>query len=278
MLDTLYKEEQLPADQQMGKCDLTLGIDTSNIPKTKKVSKALSEEEADKIRAENEITRKMRDEQAEKMANKFSCFKRDFMGAPIWRAMQDVINGKDPQQPCQIDYRTDERFWVFPDKNQVSVTFEVNVNSTEDQQLCRIFLVELADCKRQVKNCPGIVYHDIQNPENVERIFPGSFKGAKTSNGSISFQVSDLHLKKQQGCEGVLSQLIGFRQYLHYHITALKIQLHTRMRKRVQAMELIIRQARRDDEAPKQFKEKHGGEQITEAKEEARKEEVFKFQ
>ena len=42
-------------------------------------------------------------------------------------------------------------------------------------------------------------------------------------------------------------------------------------------MELIVRQARRDDEAPKAYKEKHGGEQITEAKEEAKKEEVFKF-
>ena len=50
------------------------------------------------------------------------------------------------------------------------------------------------------------------------------------------------------------------------------------MRKRVQAMELIIKQARRDNEAPKTYKEKHGGEQITEAKEEAKNEEVFKFQ
>jgi hypothetical protein len=44
--------------------------------------------------------------------------------------------------------------------------------------------------------------------------------------------------------------------------------MHTRMRKRVDAMELIIRQAKREEEAPKIFKEKHGGEQIREAKEE----------
>ena len=49
------------------------------------------------------------------------------------------------------------------------------------------------------------------------------------------------------------------------------------MRKRVQAMELIIKQARRDNEAPKKYKEKHGGEQIKEAREESKKEEVFKF-
>ena len=49
------------------------------------------------------------------------------------------------------------------------------------------------------------------------------------------------------------------------------------MRKRVEAMELIIRQARRDEQAPKVYKEKHGGENIKEAKEEKKTEEVFKF-
>lgn len=48
----------------MGKCDITLGINTSNIPKTKKVSKAFSEEEADKVRAQNEEIRAQRDETA----------------------------------------------------------------------------------------------------------------------------------------------------------------------------------------------------------------------
>ena len=42
-------------------------------------------------------------------------------------------------------------------------------------------------------------------------------------------------------------------------------------------MELIVRQARRDEEAPKVYKEKHGGENIREAKEEKKAEEVFKF-
>jgi hypothetical protein len=49
------------------------------------------------------------------------------------------------------------------------------------------------------------------------------------------------------------------------------------MRKRVDAMELIVKQARRENEAPKVYKEKHGGEQITEAKEEKKAQEVFKF-
>ena len=40
-------------------------------------------------------------------------------------------------------------------------------------------------------------------------------------------------------------------------------------------MELIVRQARRDEEAPKIYKEKQGGFTAQDAKEEKKKEEVF---
>jgi len=106
------------------------------------------------------------------------------------------------------------------------------------------------------------------------RLFPDGMK-QRTSNGSITLLVSDSHLKK--GIDPILSQLIGFRQYIHFHIDAIKIQLHSRMRKRVESMELIIKQARRDEDAPKVYKEKHGGEQIRDAKEETKTDDVFKF-
>ena len=57
----------------------------------------------------------------------------------------------------------------------------------------------------------------------------------------------------------------------------MKIELHSRMRKRVEAMELIVKQARRDEQATKVYKDKHGGENIRDAKEEKKAEEVFKF-
>lgn len=47
------------------------------------------------------------------------------------------------------------------------------------------------------------------------------------------------------------------------------------MRKRVTSMELIVKQARRDEEGPKNFKEKQGGLTEQDAKEERKKEEVF---
>ena len=47
------------------------------------------------------------------------------------------------------------------------------------------------------------------------------------------------------------------------------------MRKRVTSMELIIKQARRDVEAARTFKEKQGGATAQDSKEEKKKEEVF---
>ena len=180
----------------------------------------MTEEEAEKVRAKNEDSRKEREAAADVIASKYACFKRDFMGAPIWAAMQAILNNTAPPKPCQIDYRKDESFWVFPAEKDVSVTFEVNLNSVEDQALARIFLLELADSKRQVMNSPSIQYHDKQQPDDVMRVFPNAMK-RKASNGSISFKVSEFHVKK--GIEVPLSQLIGFRQYLKFHVDAIKI-------------------------------------------------------
>jgi hypothetical protein len=69
-------------------------------------------------------------------------------------------------------------------------------------------------------NAPGVIYHDKDFPLNVTTQFPGSMN-KRTSNGSISFKVGEDHLKK--GIELPLSQMIGFRQYLHFHLHAIKI-------------------------------------------------------
>ena len=50
----------------------------------------MSEEEAEGIRAKNEEIRKQREEICEKIANKFSCFKRDFLGAPIRKGLNKL--------------------------------------------------------------------------------------------------------------------------------------------------------------------------------------------
>ena len=60
----------------------------------------MSEEEQNKVREENEKIRERRDLEATKIADKFACFKRDFLGAPIWKAMNMALEKKDGFKPC----------------------------------------------------------------------------------------------------------------------------------------------------------------------------------
>ena len=84
------------------------------------------------------------------------------MGAPIRRAMLIALGQKEGTfNPCQVDYRKDEKFWVFQNNKDVSVTFEVNFETVPDIELAKIFLRELNDLKaKQVPNCPAIAYHE----------------------------------------------------------------------------------------------------------------------
>lgn len=64
---------------------------------------------------------------------KFSCFKRDFMGAPIRKALLGLKAGKiskflklgagNPADSCEIPYRMDEKYWVVAAKAEVTVSF-----------------------------------------------------------------------------------------------------------------------------------------------------------
>ena len=70
---------------------------------------------------------------------------------------------------------------------------------------------------------------------------------------------ADLHLKA--GIEQPLTFATGFRQYMHFHMHAIKQQLHTKMRKRVNAFENVVKMAKRvqEKDGAKEWKENFGG-------------------
>jgi len=72
--------------------------------------------------------------------------------------------------------------------------------------------------------------------------------------------------------------LVTFRQYIQFHIQAMKTQLHSKMRKRVAIFETVIRQGRREQEVAKSWAENFGGAQHAdmETKVEAKTTEVYK--
>jgi actin related protein 2/3 complex subunit 2 len=219
----------------------------------------MDEAEAAAVKAENEEIRKQRDKIVEEICMKFSCFKKDFLGAPIRRAIKQLKNGAgNPSHSCELPYRQDEKYWVVASKDEVTVSFALQFENVTDKALARIFLLEFSDSKRYVKNPPAIIYHDIKFPESIKKLFP-SADSVKYSNGVISFTLFPGHMK--DGIEQPLAFLIGFRQFLHYHFHAIKASLHTRMRKRVETFQRVLTKAKRDQEVPgsRKFKETIGG-------------------
>lgn len=156
----------------------------------------MDEAAANEVRAKNEEIRKERDRIAEEICMKFSCFKKDFLGAPIRRALKQLQGGQgNPSDSCEISYRIDEKYWVVAAKGEVTISFALHFDNPTDRALARIFLLEFSDSKRYVKNPPAIMYHDIKFPESISKFFPDGEKAAKYSNGVIQFTLFPGHLK-----------------------------------------------------------------------------------
>jgi hypothetical protein len=68
MLDERFKAHQLPQEEWDPESDLTLFIDLTNMPQTKKVKKSMSEEEQEAVRAENDNIRSERKAMIEPIA------------------------------------------------------------------------------------------------------------------------------------------------------------------------------------------------------------------
>ena len=70
--------------------DVTLAVSTANFPKTAKVKKTMTDEEAEAVRTRNEEIRNERQATVDEIATKIAKFKRDFIGAPIRRALLQI--------------------------------------------------------------------------------------------------------------------------------------------------------------------------------------------
>ena len=93
----------------------------------------------------------------------------------------------------------------------------------------------------------------------------------------INIGLTKNHFGNNKGIEQPLTFVIGYRQYIQYHLQAMKTSMHSRMRTRVNAFERVIIQARRDKEPPKNWKENFGGATMSSQElQEEEKKEIYK--
>jgi len=148
MLEAEYSEFSLPRDQWLPDWDVTLAVSTADFPKTQKVKKSMTEEEQEQVRQANEEIRNNRQAKVDKIATQVAKFKRDFLGAPIRRALLQVQAGQKATQ-CEIPYRKDEKYWITsPEPGSASVYFSLNFGNEQDISMARIMLLEFKDAMR----------------------------------------------------------------------------------------------------------------------------------
>jgi hypothetical protein len=130
MVKDLYAEFECPEAEYAPDFDITIKITKENHgwEKKTKVKKEMEDEEKEKIRAENEEKVERNGVKAKAIADRISCFKRDYIGAPIRNAMNACLAGKQEFKPLEIPYRQDEYMWVFQNTPEdCQVMFSLNL-------------------------------------------------------------------------------------------------------------------------------------------------------
>jgi len=161
--------------------------------------------------------------------------------------------------PCEIPYRKNEKYWLLqPDKDEVQIIFSVNYEDKTEQALARVMMIEYTASEKKIQRSANISYKEAAPQELVAK-FP-SVAQEKPTNGFLVIKLNaGLHLKA--GIEQPLTFATGFRQYMHFHMHAIKQQLHSKMRKRVNAFENVVKMAKRvqEKDGAKEWKENFGG-------------------
>ena len=137
----------------------------------------------------------------------------------------------------------------------MTIVFSVDFPEESDRAYCRIFLQQLQDCGRKINNAPPVVFSEAKNPpmEIADYV-----KESPLIVGFVSFTIFDSHVKTPEKLNKTIDNLIGFRNYLHFHIKASKTNLHMRMRRKVNGWIQIVNRAIMTSEKPKDMKTSSG--------------------
>ena len=84
------------------------------------------------MRANNETVRAERSTRVDAIATRIAKFKRDFIGAPIRKALLQMQKDQKVDN-CEIPYRKDEKYWIMGSpSNEASFFFGFNMTTPTD--------------------------------------------------------------------------------------------------------------------------------------------------
>jgi actin related protein 2/3 complex subunit 2 len=175
------------------------------------------------------------------LAHEVALLKRNLLSAPFFAYFDLVKNGTYAAAPtAAIKYRKNESLYIQAAKDRITVIFTVMFSDDDDKVLGQVFLNEFRDAKKMVKNCPPVDFSAKDPPLELSKV-----AGVPTGD-NIGYITFVLFPRMWEGAnrDEVVSLIMTFRNYLHYHIKCAKAYLHTRMRARVQGLLKVLNRAK----------------------------------
>lgn len=254
--------------------DVALIVNPEDKPQKIKTPADATEEEKAKIKEDNAEVKKKLEEFAIQVGEKWCKFKSDFMGAPIRKALKEVLEDSKETYTTEIPYRKDDKYWIKKGENNAVFYFAVHFTDITDMALARIMCNELKDSKKAISQAVSVTYFQKIDP-SIDVLNELKVNEKYASCGIVSFALSSVHVKKN--LETAVYFLVTFRQYLEYHIRMAKCLLRTKLRKRIAKFEIIFEKAYREGVLKSvEYKTTHGGEKKSDKAEEEKVAELKK--
>ncbi|CAN0365995.1 unnamed protein product, partial [Laminaria digitata] len=151
------------------------------------------------------------------------------IGAPFDRAFDALREGRGGGvAPSALPWRKKEMLYIVPQADRVTVIFAIDFPEADERAIAKSFLMEFVDAQRVANNSPPCTF----TPEAPLELRSMPMPRGQRPVGFLSFVIFPQHVDRGRQ-EKTVTLLVGFRQYLHYHLKATKTYMHMRMRKRV---------------------------------------------
>ena len=229
-IENEFKDYIIALNEDLGgeKWPIVLKAPLKDYDLLNKKKKDLSEEEKKQV---EELKKKL-ENYAKVTSEKFSLFRVKLYASVIQQMLEDVKN-KKPTKLFSYHLNRDNILYILPSEDRVELIYGITFLQDTDISLAKVFLQELEEAKRHVKNCLDAkvyVKTDKDIPNDITKIdLPGNY-----SNGLVVF---NLYIKDITQIVKKLNYFVNFRQYIQFHIHSIKTFLHIRMNRKGKEIE-----------------------------------------
>lgn len=187
---------------------------------------------------------------AEEFADAVANMKSNVIGGIFRRYFDGMRNNSPLTDFLEVHLRSDTTMYLVPKSDRLVVVFAMEFPNKTDRVIANVLLGEMEAAKRKVGGAP-ICNFSTKVPREVQEC--GVSPDAKADSGYVSFAVLRRHIDTKEKAQKASEIILGFRQYLTYHIKCSKAFFHQRMRAQVTSLLQILNRAKTDKEKKKKL-------------------------